>query len=172
MQGRLHFPRPCSELDKLPERRLEFRLPRTSFMSLMTINVGRSPFTKTRLLRCPLWPAKAVQDHTLLCIRTERIEGVASTDSRRFLRASERPPLSRAKPERAGPNLAIKKVHHFYSPKPVRSGRRAWQDSRDHDMAPKAFSSKQAKLRRKAGVQEVVSTVLRYVATCMCACMR
>ena len=41
------------------------------------------------------------------------------------LHASERPPLSRASQRRAGPNLA-RKTTTFYSPKPVRSGRRAY----------------------------------------------
>jgi hypothetical protein len=48
MQGRLHFPRPCSELDKLPERRLEPRLPRTSLNLHVPshIDVGTSPLHK------------------------------------------------------------------------------------------------------------------------------
>lgn len=51
----------------------------------------------------------AVQD---LCfafaLNAERV--LLSLTLAAILRASERPPLSRAKPERAGPNLAIKKV--------------------------------------------------------------
>lgn len=48
------FPRPCSELDKLPERRLELRLPRTSFMSLTTSMSECRLFTTTRPLENPL----------------------------------------------------------------------------------------------------------------------
>jgi len=49
-----------------------------------------------------------------------------------------------------------------YSPKPVRSGRRAWQDSRDHDLSASEAQSCDENL----GCRRCVSTVRGYMYVC------
>jgi hypothetical protein len=90
-----------------------------------------------------------------------------------ILRASERPPLSRAKPERAGPNLAIKKV--LGAPLSIPRNPSVPGDVHGRIRATTTVtykpSSKQANLRRKAGVQDggfYRFTVRGYMYAVMC----